>query len=61
METETIKGYNPHKEGVLSSSEIKTENLAEIITSSRADYLIVIGDRNMKNRSCQAKKTWKIS
>jgi hypothetical protein len=45
---------------VLSSSEIKTENLAEIITSSRADYLIVIGDKNMKNRSCQAKKRGKL-
>lgn len=41
-------------------TEIKTENLAEIITSSIADFLIVIGDRNMKNKSCQAKKRGKL-
>lgn len=41
--------------------EIKTENLAEIITSStNADFLIVIGDRNMKNQSCQVKKRGKL-
>lgn len=40
--------------------EIKTENLAEIITSSTADFLTVIGDRNMKNKSCQAKKRGKL-
>lgn len=42
-------------------NEIKTENLAEIITSStNADFLIVIGDRNMKNQSCQVKKRGKL-
>jgi hypothetical protein len=42
-------------------NEIKTENLAEIITSSTsADFLIVIGDRNMKNQSCQVKKRGKL-
>lgn len=41
--------------------EIKTENLAEIITTSRADYLVVLGDRNMKNRTCQAKNKGKLT
>jgi len=39
---------------------IKAENLAEIICSSHADFLVVIGDRNMKNRSCQAKRKGKL-
>ena len=39
---------------------IKTENLAAVISASKADFLIVIGDRNMKNRSCQAKKAGKL-
>lgn len=39
---------------------IKTENLAEIITNSKADYVVVIGDRNMKNKSCQTKKKGKL-
>lgn len=58
----------PSKEGLKSSytdhlekdREIKTENLAEIITTSIADFLIVIGDRNMKNKSCQAKKKGRL-
>ena len=32
---------------------IKPENLVSIITASKADSLIVIGDRNMKNETCQ--------
>lgn len=39
---------------------IKPENLLEIITSSTANYVIVLGDRNMKNRTCQAKKSGKL-
>lgn len=39
---------------------IKPENLQEIITSSTADYLIVIGDKNMKHKTCQAKKSGKL-
>lgn len=58
----------PSKDSIKSSyidhlekdREIKTENLAEIITSSIADFLIVIGDRNMKNKSCQAKKKGRL-
>ena len=42
------------------NADIKTENLAEVITNSKADCLIVIGDRNMKNRSCQAKRRGKL-
>ena len=44
----------------LAYLDIKAENLAEIITTSTADFLIVIGDRNMKNRSCQAKRSGKL-
>jgi hypothetical protein len=39
---------------------IKPENLQEIITGSVADYLVVIGDRNMKHRTCHAKKSGKL-
>lgn len=39
---------------------IKPENLLEIITASMASYLIVIGDRNMKNKTCQSKKHGKL-
>lgn len=39
---------------------IKPEMLLHIITSSPSDHLIVIGDRNMKNRTCQAKKSGKL-
>jgi hypothetical protein len=45
---------------LLYFANIKTENLAEVITNSKADCLIVIGDRNMKNRSCQAKRRGKL-
>lgn len=45
---------------LLHHANIKTENLAEVITNSKADCLIVIGDRNMKNRSCQAKRRGKL-
>ncbi|KAF2073843.1 hypothetical protein CYY_004839 [Polysphondylium violaceum] len=43
-----------------NNQSIKTENLAEIITGSKADCLIVLGDRNLKNRSCQAKRRGKL-
>lgn len=39
---------------------IKPENLMETITKSTADYIIVIGDRNMKNRTCHAKRSGKL-
>eukprot|EP01125_Pyxidicula_operculata_P009917 TRINITY_DN3261_c2_g1_i1.p1 TRINITY_DN3261_c2_g1~~TRINITY_DN3261_c2_g1_i1.p1 ORF type:complete len:713 (-),score=145.17 TRINITY_DN3261_c2_g1_i1:69-2207(-) len=40
--------------------DVRTEHLAEIICSSHADFLIVVGDRNMKNKSCQAKRKGKL-
>ncbi|EFA75252.1 hypothetical protein PPL_11327 [Heterostelium album PN500] len=43
-----------------NSQSIKTENLAEIITNSKADCLVVLGDRNLKNKSCQAKRRGKL-
>mmetsp|Transcript_8912 Transcript_8912/g.26756 ORF Transcript_8912/g.26756 Transcript_8912/m.26756 type:complete len:766 (-) Transcript_8912:334-2631(-) len=39
-----------------TSQLVKPEHLSDIIATSRADYLIVLGDRNMRNRSCQAKE-----
>lgn len=35
---------------------VKPEHLSDIIATSRADFLVVLGDRNMRNRSCQAKE-----
>ena len=40
---------------------IKPEHLSSVISASHGDFLIVIGDRNMKNDSCQvcgADKVW---
>jgi hypothetical protein len=34
--------------------------LAEIVTNSKADQVVVLGDRNMKNHSCQAKRKGKL-
>jgi hypothetical protein len=39
---------------------IRPNNLQEIISSSTADYLVVIGDRNMKHRTCHAKRSGKL-
>ncbi|KAG2373487.1 hypothetical protein C9374_012094 [Naegleria lovaniensis] len=39
---------------------IKPDHLQELITNSIADYVAVIGDRNMKHRTCQAKKNGKL-
>lgn len=44
----------------LKKKDVRTEHLAEIICSSHADFLIVLGDRNMKNKSCQAKRKGKL-
>ncbi|KAJ5071040.1 hypothetical protein M0811_02022 [Anaeramoeba ignava] len=42
------------------SGYIRPENLAQIITSTSFDFLIVIGNKNMKNQSCHAKKKGKL-
>eukprot|EP00937_MAST-01D_sp_MAST-1D-sp2_P003651 g3651.t1 len=39
---------------------IKPEHLVNVITHTNADYLIVIGDRNMKNDTCQARRSGKL-
>ena len=39
---------------------IKPEHLVSIITSSKSDSLIVLGDRNMKNETCQERKSGKL-
>lgn len=36
------------------------EHLVSIITSSHTDYLIVLGDRNMRNDTCQARKNGRL-
>lgn len=55
------KGVNCFTQMELEGQEfIKPENLIEVISQSTADYLIVIGDRNMKNRTCHAKKSGKL-
>ena len=41
--------------GDAGSSIIKPEHLSTVITSSAADFLIVIGDRNMRNDTCQVR------
>ena len=42
-------------EAAISASIIKPEHLSKVIFASTADFLIVIGDRNMKNDSCQVR------
>jgi len=43
-----------------SARWIKPEHLVSIITSSKSDSLIVLGDRNMKNETCQERKSGKL-
>ncbi|PRP85915.1 hypothetical protein PROFUN_06037 [Planoprotostelium fungivorum] len=43
-----------------SAHYIRTENLSEIIGHSKSDYLVVIGDRNMKNRTIQVRRRAKL-
>ena len=40
--------------------DIKPEHLVSVIKSSHADQLIVIGDRNMKNNTCQGRHDGKL-
>lgn len=42
------------------NTEIKSEHLADLIAASHSDFLAVIGDRNMKNRTVQAKRRGKL-
>jgi hypothetical protein len=44
----------------LTSEKIKTDSLAEIISKSKSDALVVLGDRNIKNKSCQMRKKGKL-
>jgi hypothetical protein len=37
------------------SQYIKPDHLSTLISAMRADYLIVIGDRNMRNSTCQVR------
>lgn len=61
LQTEVEQNQTTTLEVNLKDTEIKTENLAELITSStNSDFLVVIGDRNMKNQSCQVKKKGKL-
>ncbi|KAJ3440827.1 zinc finger protein mex-5-related [Anaeramoeba flamelloides] len=39
---------------------IKTENLSKIISQSIADFIVVIGDRNLKNHTCQVRRKRKL-
>ena len=41
-------------------ADIKPEHLVSIITSTLSDFLIVIGDRNMKNNTCQGRRSGKL-
>jgi len=41
-------------------NDIMTEHMAEIIINSHADFLVVIGDRNMKNKSVHSKRKGKL-
>lgn len=42
------------------TKDIKTGNLAEIVSLSPADFLVVVGDKNMKQLTCQAKRKGKL-
>lgn len=42
------------------SSDIESHHLADIITSSKADYLVVTGDRNWKNETLQVKRRGRL-
>jgi len=44
----------------MNCSIIKPEHLLQIITGSSADFLVVIGDRNMKHKTCQSKRNGKL-
>jgi hypothetical protein len=42
------------------ANDIKPEHLVSVITNSHADSLIVLGDRNMKNNTCQGRRQGKL-
>jgi hypothetical protein len=44
----------------LQKEFIRTENLAEIIGNSKGDFLVVLGDKNVKNKSVQARRKGKL-
>ena len=45
---------------IAPGQDIKPEHLVSIITSTYSDFLIVIGDRNMKNNTCQGRRSGKL-
>ena len=42
------------------SGYIKPDNLISVIAESRTDFLLVLGDKNMRNRSCQIRRGGKL-
>ena len=40
--------------------QIKPEHLSTVIGESKADYVVVIGDRNMRNETVQARRAGKL-
>lgn len=46
--------------GIAGPQYVKPEHLSTVIASSAADFLIVIGDRNMRNDTVQARRSGKL-
>lgn len=58
MQTDALEVLSPASKNVAGDGSpqfIRPEHLSPIILSSHADYLIVIGDKNMRKRSCQVR------
>jgi hypothetical protein len=55
-----IAALGPPFAAVSGTGPVKPGDLAGAIAASFADYLIVIGDRNMANNSCQARRSGKL-
>src|SRR4051812_28584094 len=61
---QTIKYQHANNNNNNSSSLIefiKAEHLPELLTTSKADQVIVVGDRNMKNKTVQLRRKGKLS
>jgi hypothetical protein len=43
-----------------SSQWIRPDHLSVVISATKADFLIVIGDRNMRNETCQGRRSGKL-
>lgn len=60
LQSQIFPAQNGSSVSVAKGQDIRAEHLAELVCNSNADFLIVVGDRNVKNKTCHAKRKGKL-